>query len=156
MCLNLCAHVWVCVCVVAAAAVVGQAAVVKRKWIVATIVHSSLNEAAGPSRYPSCLPVLYVMCGQVSFSSHVFRAPRGLITLPTLFIWREEEKRRGKMKDGVCDRLFPVAQPFKRPGLLSGLHFKTTLQVSKCVWGKRRKLLMEIHLISARSLLVVI
>lgn len=98
----------------------------------------------GP-RLSSCLLVLYVLCGQVSFSSHVLRTPRGLITLPPLFIWREEEKGEKKDERKVCDRLFPVAQPFTRPGLLLGSAFKNTphrLWVCMCVCMVP-KLLME-------------
>lgn len=94
----------------------------------------------GP-RLSSCLLVLYVLCGQVSFSSHVLRTPRGLITLPPLFIWRERRKKERKDERKVCDRLLPVALPFTRPGLALGVWVQThTLQSSSvcacvCVCG---------------------
>lgn len=84
--------------------------------------------------FSSGLPVLNVMCGQVSFSSHVLRTPRGLITLPPLFIWRKEEKRRSKMKER------PVIDSFLWHNLSQGqvcswgLHLKTHGTVLECVY----------------------
>lgn len=100
----------------------------------------------------SCLLVLYVLCGQVSLSSHVLRSTRGLITLPPLFIWREEERRRGKMKERSAINGFPSLNLSQGQVCSWGPNSKTHRKsVCMCV----RQLLQTfdgIHLISARLL----
>lgn len=92
----------------------------------------------------SCLLVLYVLCGQVSFSSHVLRTPRGLITLPPLFIWKEEKIRRRKMKERSVIDCF-LSHNLSQGQVCSwGLYLKTHRAVFECVCVYRAaKLLME-------------
>lgn len=88
------------------------------------------------SCFSSCLLVLYVLCGQVSFSS---RVPKNTQRphYPTVIVYlegRRREERKDQRK--VCDRLLPVAQPSTRPGLLSGSTFKNMLHgLRLCVCG---------------------
>jgi len=82
-----------------------------------------------------CLLILYVLCGQYCLSSHVLRTPRGLITLPSLFIWREEEKGRRRIKESSVIDCFPS---HNRP------------QVQVCSWALHLKTVFECMSVAAR------
>lgn len=84
--------------------------------------------------FSSCLLVLYLLCGQVSFSSPVLRAPRGLITLPPLFIFLGGKKRgEARWKKGLWSTLSCHTTFHKARFALGACKAKTHCTVLRCV-----------------------